>query len=334
MGGDSGGHLAYAEMELGHWQEAEAALTMALQAAADGHPFARRVAIPVRGELWLRQGRLQEALRVLEDSLPEYQAGATLLWGVWPVLALVRLALGDHAGALAAADTAVQHWRERSSPAAHERVLACAVEVYLATGHADRARELLIELAGFADRAGSSAARAYRATAAGQIAAHEGRHIEAALEFQRAADIWQAQGATHLEAQARRMRAESLLRADDPGLRAAARDQLAAAQAICTALGAVRELEEIAGIMRRYGLPVQAAHAADPQSGVLTPREREVIALIAQGCSNRAIAERLVITEKTAENHVGNILGKLGLTSRAQAAAYAVEHGLARSTTH
>jgi DNA-binding NarL/FixJ family response regulator len=60
----------------------------------------------------------------------------------------------------------------------------------------------------------------------------------------------------------------------------------------------------------------------------LTPRERQVIGLIAHGYSNRAIASELVITERTAEIHVGNILGKLGLNSRAHAAAYAVSHGL------
>ena len=61
----------------------------------------------------------------------------------------------------------------------------------------------------------------------------------------------------------------------------------------------------------------------------LTPRERQVLALIAQGASNRAIADTLVIAERTAEIHVSNILGKLGVTSRTQAAAYAVAHGLA-----
>ena len=65
----------------------------------------------------------------------------------------------------------------------------------------------------------------------------------------------------------------------------------------------------------------------------LTRREREVIALIARGYGNRAIAGALVISERTAENHVANILGKLGCISRAQAAAYAVEHGLAVPAT-
>jgi DNA-binding NarL/FixJ family response regulator len=74
---------------------------------------------------------------------------------------------------------------------------------------------------------------------------------------------------------------------------------------------------------------VPRAPAAPSGGARLTRREREVVALIAQGHGNREIAERLFITEKTAEHHVSNILGKLGFTSRVQAAAYAVEQGLA-----
>ena len=62
------------------------------------------------------------------------------------------------------------------------------------------------------------------------------------------------------------------------------------------------------------------------------PKPREVAALVARGLSNRAIARELVITEATAERHVGNIFAKLGLDSRAQLAVWAVEHGLYRST--
>ena len=69
--------------------------------------------------------------------------------------------------------------------------------------------------------------------------------------------------------------------------------------------------------------------AAPPPDASLTEREREVLALVAHGLSNKAIADRLVITERTARTHVSNILGKLGLASRTQAALYAVEHGLA-----
>jgi predicted ATPase/class 3 adenylate cyclase/DNA-binding CsgD family transcriptional regulator len=77
---------------------------------------------------------------------------------------------------------------------------------------------------------------------------------------------------------------------------------------------------------------VPAAAVPEPALGTtpdpLTPREREVAALVAQGLSNRAIASRLVIAERTAEGHVQSILNKLGFNSRAQVAAWAVAHGL------
>jgi non-specific serine/threonine protein kinase len=65
--------------------------------------------------------------------------------------------------------------------------------------------------------------------------------------------------------------------------------------------------------------------------GVLSRREREIAVLVARGLTNRAIAEQLVIAERTADTHVSNILGKLGLETRAQIAAWAVEHRLTRT---
>ena len=62
--------------------------------------------------------------------------------------------------------------------------------------------------------------------------------------------------------------------------------------------------------------------------GELTEREREVLALIARGYTNKQIADALIVTEKTARNHVSHILEKLGLARRSEAAAFAVEHKL------
>jgi len=70
--------------------------------------------------------------------------------------------------------------------------------------------------------------------------------------------------------------------------------------------------------------------AAKKEFGGLTTREREIAALIAQGKSNREIADELIISEKTAERHVANILLKLGFNSRTQIAVWAVEKGLGR----
>lgn len=73
----------------------------------------------------------------------------------------------------------------------------------------------------------------------------------------------------------------------------------------------------------------QPAGTTPDRLSALTPHEWEVLALLAQGATNRAIADALVIAERTAELHVRNILGKLGVTSSTQAAAYALAHGLA-----
>ena len=61
---------------------------------------------------------------------------------------------------------------------------------------------------------------------------------------------------------------------------------------------------------------------------MLTEQETKIVALIARGRTNREIAGELFLSEKTVRNYVSSILGKLGLSHRAQAAAYAVEHGL------
>jgi DNA-binding NarL/FixJ family response regulator len=95
---------------------------------------------------------------------------------------------------------------------------------------------------------------------------------------------------------------------------------LAALQA--AALGLVVVDERLsAGALRRRA-------AAEPLVEALTPREIEVLHLIGQGLSNRAIAERLAISEHTAKFHVNAILGKLGAQTRAEAVAVGVRSGL------
>jgi NarL family two-component system response regulator LiaR len=73
----------------------------------------------------------------------------------------------------------------------------------------------------------------------------------------------------------------------------------------------------------------ELATAAPARSAeLLTAREREVLALIARGMPNKVIARELSVSEKTVKTHVSNILGKLGLTDRTQAALHAVREGL------
>ena len=99
----------------------------------------------------------------------------------------------------------------------------------------------------------------------------------------------------------------------------------AAARAALTgfeALGAGREADAAAAFLRSLGQRPSRAH--ERGGGTLTKREREVLALLGEGLSNRAIAERLFVSQKTAQHHVAAVLFKLDLSNRAQAAAYAV----------
>ena len=73
---------------------------------------------------------------------------------------------------------------------------------------------------------------------------------------------------------------------------------------------------------------MRSADPTPPLDAALTPREAEVLALLARGYTNRQIAQELVISERTAANHVEHILTKLGVGSRTAAAAYAFEHGI------
>jgi DNA-binding CsgD family transcriptional regulator len=84
--------------------------------------------------------------------------------------------------------------------------------------------------------------------------------------------------------------------------------------------------EELAAVERRLGLSSGRVARGGPED--LTPRELEVVALLAEGLTNAELAARLYIAPKTAAVHVSNILAKLHMSSRAEAAAYAVREGL------
>ena len=78
--------------------------------------------------------------------------------------------------------------------------------------------------------------------------------------------------------------------------------------------------------MRRA--PAPARTPVDHRLSLLTPREREVLGLLARGLSNLAIAERLFVSEGTTKTHVSNVLAKFGLRDRVQAVVFAYEAGV------
>ncbi|GAA1787800.1 response regulator transcription factor [Planosporangium flavigriseum] len=98
-----------------------------------------------------------------------------------------------------------------------------------------------------------------------------------------------------------------------------ARDHVVAADGLLARWSGWR-VAEVDALRGRVGLPVSVA--AEGTGPVLTPREREVAALIAEGLTNAELARRLYISKKTAAVHVSNILAKLGLSSRTQVAGW------------
>jgi DNA-binding NarL/FixJ family response regulator len=127
-------------------------------------------------------------------------------------------------------------------------------------------------------------------------------------------------------ARARLRLAAALLAVDE---RDAAAVELQAAHAAAVGLGAAPLREAVVALARRArletGLP--GARPVD-RDAVLTPREQEVLGLLAQGRTNRQIGAALYISEKTASVHVSNILAKLGAGGRTEAVALAAERGL------
>ena len=148
-----------------------------------------------------------------------------------------------------------------------------------------------------------------------------------------APELWQAAvdafgfGHVYEQARSRWRLAESLLAAGDPS---GAAEQARAAHEVAVRLGAAPLRAAVEALVRRGRLDVAlpgAARPADPDA-VLTPREAEVLALLAQGRTNRQIGAALYISEKTASVHVSNIIAKFGASGRTEAVAIAAQRGL------
>jgi DNA-binding NarL/FixJ family response regulator len=109
------------------------------------------------------------------------------------------------------------------------------------------------------------------------------------------------------------------------GDREAAAPALEEAAQLTAAMGAAPLLEDVRALARRVRVHISEGDAEPARAGLeafgLTPREREVLDLLAEGRSNGQIASELFITRKTASVHVSNILGKLGVPSRGEATA-------------
>jgi DNA-binding NarL/FixJ family response regulator len=232
-----------------------------------------------------------------------------------PGLALLRLAQGRVDAAVAAIHR-VRSLRQKR--AVRAGVLAACVEIMLAADGPSEARDAADELAALAEGMPAPYLRALSAQASGAILLAEGTPRDA-LDALRAA--WREWQALEVPYEAARARVAMGLGWRQLGDTDAAELEFDAARRVFLRLAAAPDVARVNDL-----LPPSSPSAAQP----LTPRELQVIRLIAAGESNRAIARELAISERTVDRHVSNILTKLELSSRSAATAYAYEHGLVR----
>lgn len=357
------GNLGRAEMELGHWNRAHELFDWTIRSGDTGYTAARLFAIPWKGELLLRQGRPEEAKRLLESILSESERQGEFnnLQRLLRTMARVWLALGEPESAAAAMDSCIGLWKDIRPVRTDPNMLGYGIEAYLRTGCDEQARELLETLSGVAARGPTPLALARLEDSLGRMAAREGRHVEAADHFGRSIQLWREIRLPYDEARACSLRAESLLESGSRASREEAGNLLDRARRIFLRLGAPAEVAAGDALARRYGLmppasvdakrapelssvegPVAnrrgrsvavgvgatSSGAVRPLREALSERELEVLGLIAAGRSNLEIAQELIVAPSTVKTHINNIYGKLDVRSRTQAIARARDLGL------
>jgi DNA-binding CsgD family transcriptional regulator/tetratricopeptide (TPR) repeat protein len=330
-------------LAIGEWDEADTLSAAALRAMASSFPYA---VLGVRAIVEIQRGAFGAARAHLEAATETMREDRGLgLYHVW----LAELALSEHRWA--DADAAVQDGLVQAAhPAAPQiRVEVCArglrAQAELAalararrdTGglsdHLDRA-EMLLAVA----RDAAAEAAAITPNAGGWLALCEAEHERARGDarpesWAEAARTWEGLERPPLAAYCRWRQAEALVAAG--ASRAEAAIPLREAHAVAARIGAkplLRELELLAERARLELAPPETG-SPDGRSALeetlgLTPREAEVLALVARGLTNREIASELVISVKTASVHVSHILRKLDAPNRLEAAAIA--HRVAR----
>jgi DNA-binding CsgD family transcriptional regulator/tetratricopeptide (TPR) repeat protein len=230
-----------------------------------------------------------------------------------PGLAKLRLAQGDVAAAAVALGRLVE---QAQGQVARCRLLPAYVEVLLAADDVAGARAAADELSRVAADLGAPLLRAVAAEAGGAVLLAEGDARAASETLRWAWTVWRDLDMPYEAARLRVLVAlacRALGDADTAGM------ELDAAHVVFEQLGAVPDLARVDALMRR---------STSDQPAGLTPRELQVLRLIASGLTNKVIAAELVLSERTVDRHVSNVFTKLGVSSRAAATAHAYERRL------
>jgi ATP/maltotriose-dependent transcriptional regulator MalT len=284
----------------GAWSEALEEARIAAERLVETQNRAAGLAFYRLGELLRLRGEFAAAEEAYRDASRNG-------WEPQPGLAQLRLAQGKRDAALAAIRRACT---EVTEPLKRAALLPALIEIELAAGEVDEARSACANLGDVAQQYESAMLTAIVAHAQGAVALAEGDAATALASLRRAQRIWLELDAPYEVARSRELMARACSALGDEEASAL---ELDAARELFERLGAAPDLARLS--------PADASHG-------LSERELEVLRLVASGKSNREIAATLVISEHTVARHLQNIYGKLGISSRAAATAFAFENAL------
>ena len=296
----------------GRWHDAERELLTAIRAFDSGHKGLRVHALLKLADLRVCQGRLEEAEALL--SMYEDYGAAVI------PLARLHLARDEPQLARAVLDRALPPGASHNLDKAP--ILLLLVDTLLQLGDLGGANRAARDLSELAKGTGSDLLLAQSELVEGQLKRSLGdisaeECLRAALQHLRTCEQ------SLLAARARLEMARLLSGTDRPGAVAWARAALASFER----LGATRQTDEASKLLRQLGAGSRGGTRLDAP---LSQRELEVVALIVHGLTNKEIAARLFISNKTVEHHVSQILNKLGARTRAEAVAWAIGEGISR----
>jgi ATP/maltotriose-dependent transcriptional regulator MalT len=298
-------HRAEVLTARGEWTHAEREVTRVCEELASFDVEVVAAAHYQRGELRRLRGDLTGA----EEAL---RAAHALGHDPQPALAALRLEQGRADAAAASLRSALD--ASGDDPLTRAKLLPTVAEVALATGDVRTARSADEELTATADRYGTAGLRAAAGHVHAEVALAEGDLDAAAGAARAALRTWQELGVPHEVARIRLVLA-----------------------AVCDALGdgdaAALERDAATDTLARLsaGSRVGPAPAAPDRSPGLTPRETEVLRLVAAGRTNQQIARQLVLSVRTVERHLATVYDKLGVhgrSARALAVSHAFREGL------
>ncbi|MGH9231452.1 MAG: LuxR C-terminal-related transcriptional regulator [Acidimicrobiales bacterium] len=287
----------------GSW---EAATALARQACDDLTSHDRRYS----GEAHYLIGELHRMVGDLGLAEESFTRAHQLGRVPQPGLALVRLAQRRVGAAIKALHLALDG--ASTAPMRRTELLAALAEAHLAVDNVDAAATAAAELAEIARRAASDYLAAVALTVEAKVLMAGGDAMGAYRLAREAVETCQALGLPYDEARAREVRGIAAELLDE---RDTARLDLAAAHDAFRALGAEPDARRLAALL---------GDAPSP----LSPREIDVLRLVARGSTNKDVAAALFISEHTVARHLGNIYTKLGVGSRSAATAFAYEQSL------